>query len=147
MTEENKQVNNIEDNPQQCGLSLDEIIANGGRGNLRDAYVPDIKKLWEESHRPYNKSEAWLIATYYDMIFAEGVFCTKDIESGYACLQLLMEDKRLFLEREHLKWYYTSTQMKQEYDETLEAHPEYVYLTIEEMGKENFKSLEEEKDD
>ena len=142
MMNEIKQNNITQDNPQQCGLSLDELIANGGHRYVKGAYACQIRRSVEDYYVK-NDSMAWLIATYYDMILAEGLFQVRDIESGFASMQLLAEDRRLFLNQEHLKWYYASESVKREYDEILMAHPEFVYLTLEEMKRENFVAIEE----
>lgn len=95
--------------------------------------------------KPYARKEEgkeyWLVATYQGMILDHMVTNERYIESEYAIQQMYAKNSYLYKARKDVQWYRGSMRAREEYVETLEAHPEYVFLTMEELGRRYFRRI------
>lgn len=86
----------------------------------------------------------WLVATYQGMIIDQEFVSAEDAKSGYGCLMLQSRNKLLYENAERIEWYYADGQAEDIYRTTLETHPEYVFLTMKEVGERHFVPLKGE---
>ena len=95
--------------------------------------------------KPYARKaegkEHWLVATYRSMILDHTMANERDIESEYAMQRVYARNEDLYNVRDEIVWYRGTMRARDEYIETLEAHPEFVFLTLEELGRRAFRRI------
>lgn len=109
---------------------------------VKDAYV--VKESYKQNQKPRRfEYKQWLVATYQGMIIDSAIVDSKDISSRYAFALMQARNELLFEQRKHIKWYYADIKTAEFYHNVLTQHPEYVFLTMNEVGKRQFTSLED----
>lgn len=96
-------------------------------------YQGDVRRT---IYRKPSNFGGWLVATCEGMILYDISADIEAIKTGYAMMKLFVQEERLFHDRKKIKWYWTTHEVKEDYERTLVEHPEYVFLTIEELGGE-----------
>lgn len=102
--------------------------------------------ITEWSRKNDEGSRVWLVATYKGMILEHIVTTQRNIQTGFAMQQIFVKNQDLYDAREELRWYKADVKVWEEYVETLNQHPEYVFLTIDELNRSNFRLVEWKED-
>ncbi len=90
--------------------------------------------------RKFKENRRWLVAVGPEnMILAEGEF-DKDLIDSKAAMGMLTNSvlDEMELESEYIEWYSALPTIKEIYQGLKKEHPENVYVTLEELGEENF---------
>ena len=83
----------------------------------------------------------WLVVTFLGMILDHRVVNISDLEDGSAEHEMLTDNRLLQEHPEFLKWYIADVEVANEYKDILRKHPEYEYLTLQEIGYRKFDCL------
>lgn len=97
--------------------------------------------------KKYTTEKRWLVAVGPEgMILAEGEFDKELIESKAAIgLMTCRELAEMELEAEYVEWYSAPLEVKKTYIKIRKTFPEDIYVTLEEVGEENFTKEMERK--
>lgn len=132
---------NMQDcNMQDCNIEENEPLSFFRSTNKLNAYVFPYNDVIQPKPRRFSLKQ-WLVATYHGMIIDSAIVESLDITDGYVYPMMQNRNETLYKYRNKIKWYYADTKLAETYHNTLSEHPEYVFLTIKELGEKHFTSL------
>ena len=101
---------------------------------------PDVKMAAIKPPGWLEETKRWLVAVGpKGMIFAEEYASPKDVMLGIVAGKMACElQEKLGCEIEYFEWYSAEEEIGKKYHEILTENPEKVYLTITELGVQNF---------
>ena len=89
--------------------------------------------------KEFIRDNTWLVGTCNGMIFVEELVNEEDVKSGIAILKLCLNKFSELSEAKELTWYTSHEIMSMTYYDEMKKHPEKVFMTIDELGKDNFQ--------
>ena len=128
---------------QNCSCEIDETpsLSIFHSTNTQNAYVFPYNDVIMPKPRRFSLKQ-WLVATYHGMIIDSAIVDSLDITSGYVFPMMQNRNEELYTYRDKIKWYYADTKVAETYHNTLTEHPEYVFLTLKEIGMRHFTALD-----
>ena len=125
-------------------FKLDRYVKKRIAGDEIDAYTFPVKNNWRKrlNETGYCK-DVWLVGTYNGMIIAEDMVSEEEIESGEGILRISCRQFDRIEDTMQLKWYWAPKDL--EHTHTMEVMVDNIptaFMTIEEMGIENFTPVE-----
>lgn len=125
-------------------FKLDRYVKKRIAGDEIDAYIFPVKNNWRKrlNETGYCK-DVWLVGTYNGMIIAEDMVSEEEIESGEGILRISCRQFDRIEDTMQLKWYRAPKDL--EHTHAMEVMVDNIptaFMTIEEMGIENFTPVE-----
>lgn len=125
-------------------FKLDWYVRKRISGDKIDAFIFPVRKQWRRKldETGYCK-DVWLVGTYNGMIIAEDMVSEEEIESGEGILRISFRQFDKIEDTMQLKWYRAPKDLEHTHKtEVMVDNIPTAFMTIEEMGIENFTPVE-----
>ena len=125
-------------------FKLDWFVKKRIAGDEIDAYTFPAKNNWRKKLNEMKyRRDVWLVGTYNGMIIAEDMVSEEEIETGEGILRTAFRQFDRIEDTTQLKWYRATEDLERTH--TMKVMIDNIptaFLTIEEMGIENFTPVE-----